>query len=141
MMKHQGAKHDVVCAFLSEGENVASFEINFWIVSAQALRNFQGGLLLVDRLHHDLRADFSGIAKDKARNIARAGPQIEDPHLRAGLDPASEEMPDERIAPKVAIELAQVMQIAHQLGRHWLRPVHPFWLGRIKLTLHQSSDR
>ena len=36
-------------------------------------------------LHGDGRAGFSGIVKDKARDIAGAGPQIEDPQLRAGM--------------------------------------------------------
>ena len=137
MMENERAEHDVVLPILSERKCIAVFEIDLWIVRAKTTRDFQRGVLLIDRFHRDGRADFSGVIDNEARDIARAGRQIKHPELRPRLDPASQKIRDERMASKVAIKLAQVAQIAHQLGRYRLRPIHQFRLGRIELPFHQ----
>src|SRR5450755_2339189 len=108
MMERERGEHDVVLPILSEEKNIALFEIDLWIVRAQAARDFQRGILLIDRFHRDDRADFSGVVDDEARDIAGAGCQIERSQLRPRLNPASQKTHGERIASKVAIELAQV---------------------------------
>src|SRR5450631_3570319 len=114
MMERKRAEHDVVLPILSEEKNIALFEIDLWIVCAQAARDFQRGALLIDRFHPEDRADFSGVIDDEARDIAGTGRQVEHPQLRPRLDPASQKMRRERIASEVAIELAQIAQIARK---------------------------
>ena len=82
------------------------------------------------------RACISGVVDHKPRDVAGASRKIEHPHLRSGLDPPSQEMSGERVASKMAIELAQISQITPQLRRNRLRPVHQFRFGGIKLPLH-----
>jgi hypothetical protein len=136
MMERKRAEHDVVFSTLSEEEHIALFEIDLRIVRAQAARDFQRGALLIDRIHCDGGTDFSGVVDDETRDIPGTSRQIKYPQLDPGLDPASQKTRDKRMASKVAIKLAQVAQIAHELGGHRLRPVHQLWLGRIKLPLH-----
>ena len=116
MMERKRAEHDVVFPIPFEEKHIALFEIDLWIVRAQAARDSQRGALLIDRVHRDGRAHFSGVVGDEARDIPGAGRQIEHAQLHPGLDPASQKIRGERMASKVAIKLAQVAQIAYQLG-------------------------
>lgn len=113
MMKHERGEDDVVFRFLPKGKGVALFEIDLGIIRAQAARDFQGRALLVDRVHPDARANFPGVIDDEPGDIARAGRQVEHSPLRPRPDPAPQEMRGQRVAPKMAIELAQVAQVAH----------------------------
>src|ERR1700676_2219058 len=105
MMERKGAEHDVILPILSKEKNIALFEIDLWIVCAQAARDFQGGALLIDRFHRDGRADFSGVVDDEARAIAGTSRKVKHPQLCPRSDPTSQKMRDERIASKVVIEL------------------------------------
>ena len=109
---------------------------NFGVLGAQAPGDFQRRRLLIDCIDLDLRADLSRVIHDQPRNVARTRGKIDNAHLRAGQYPPPHEKRNKSVAAEPAIELPKPFEIALQLGRNRLRPIHHFQNGRIEAPLH-----
>jgi hypothetical protein len=93
--------------------------------------------LTIDCVDGDGCTHLPRVIDDQPRDVAGTGGQIEHAHFAPRQNPAPEKMLNQRIAAEIAIELAQVPQIARQLRRDRLRTIHQFRFPRIELPLHK----
>src|SRR2546430_8614756 len=125
MMEGERTEHDIIVA-LAKRQDVAFEEFDLGIIAAQASRDFQSGWLLIDRVHGYLRTGASGKINHQPWNIAGARRQIQNSHPTPRLDPAPQEMLDQPVAAEIAVELADVSQVALQFRSDRLRSIHQF---------------
>src|SRR5438067_10337866 len=139
MMEGERTEHDII-PFFSERQNVAFEEFDLGIIAAQASSDFQSGWLAIDRVHGYLRAGASGKINYQPWNIAGTSRQIQNSHSTPRLDPAPQEMLDQPVAAEIAVELADVSQVALQFRSDRLRAIHQFRFRRVEVSLHRTTD-
>src|SRR5438874_11948731 len=96
--------------------------------------------MLIERVHRIRCAGASGKIYQQPWNIAGTGRQIENPHSAPRLDPAPQEMLDQPVAAEIAVELADVSQVALQFRSDRLRAIHQFWFRRVEASLHHACS-
>src|SRR5207247_4391763 len=132
MMEYEIAENDVITVIWLKFQDVR-FEIgNFLVTSTQCPRNLQCSRLSVQGPDLNFRTNFSCIIDNQSRNIARSGSKIDNAHTSIRGDPAAHKVKNKAITAEPAIELPNVFQVALQLGRNRLRPIHHFQNSWIK---------
>jgi len=80
--------------------------------------------LSIKRIDLNFCADLSRKIDNQSRNVARAGGKIDNPQVVARSDPATNEPENNRVTPKVMVQLSEIPEIALQFGRDRLWLIH-----------------
>src|SRR5438874_1807554 len=140
MMKRKRAQRDVVCFHGIPFENIRFAIVNFRIATAQFPGNLQCRRLSIEGVDLDLRANSASVIRYQSRNVAGPGGKIDNTGASVRLDPAAHEIQNKTMAAEPAVKLPKAFQIALQLSRNRLRPIHHFQYGRIEASLHSGKN-
>ena len=123
-MERERTKRDLVRLRRPPLEDVCFDTRNFRVIDAQFYCYFQRGGLSIKRIDLNFCADLSRKIDNQSRNVARARGKIDNAQAVARSNPATDEPENNRMTPKVMVQLSEIPEIALQFGRDRLRSIH-----------------